>query len=81
VERGERGELSELSGESHTRIIGDEVSLRESSVLMRVFAADAGGGETAAGELEGVAPMGLLLLGAVADITIFGRSKDSIMTR
>ncbi len=80
MESGERGELSELSGESHTRIIGEEVSLRVSSVLM--FAAVGDGGETAAGELEagGVAPSGspALLLADEAVITILGRSKDNI---
>jgi hypothetical protein len=81
VESGERGELSELSGESHTRMIGEEVSLRVSSVLM--FAAVGDGGEAAAaGELEagGVAPSGppALLLADEAVITILGRSKDNI---
>jgi hypothetical protein len=80
VERGDRGELSELSGESHTRIIGEEVSLRVSSVLM--FAAVGDGGEAAAaGELEagGVAPSGPpALLADEAVITILGRSKDNI---
>ena len=42
MERGERGELRLLSGESHTRILGDEVSLRVSSSLMGV-ASEAGG--------------------------------------
>ncbi len=84
MESGDRGELSELSGESHTRIIGEEVSLRVSSVLMSVFAAVGDGGEAAAGELEagGVAPSGppALLLADEAVITILGRSKDNIMT-
>ncbi len=85
MESGERGELSELSGESHTRIIGEEVSLRDSSVLMSVFAAVGNGGEAAAaGELEagGVAPSGppALLLADEVVITILGRSKDNIMT-
>ncbi len=80
MESGERGELSELSGESHTRIIGEEVSLRASSVLMSVFAAVGDGGETAAGELEagGVAPIGPALFADEAVITILGRSKDNI---
>ena len=82
MESGERGELSELSGESHTRIIGEEVSLRASSVLMSVFAAVGDGGEAAAaGELEagGVAPSGPpALLADEAVIIILGRSKDNI---
>ena len=80
MERGDRGELSELSGESHTRIIGEEVSLRVSSVLM--FAAVGDGGEAAAaGELEagGVEPSGPPALFADEGvITILGRSKDNI---
>jgi hypothetical protein len=78
VESGERGELRLLSGESQTRIIGDEVSLRSSSSLMWWCATDPSSaiGEAEAGGVVAAEAAAVVPGEAVANL---GKSKDSIL--
>ncbi len=79
MESGDRGELKLLlpsSGESHTRIMGEQLSLRVSSSLMGVVFAAASSAAAVMGEPGGPAIGGVTTVPAA--VASLGKSKDSM---